>query len=679
MVSAAFRRRIRRAIANPVLQAALDANAQRRVDARTRALASLPDYEERRQRAAALRADTIARLDEHLARFIANAEANGIKVHRARDAAQAREIVLRIINQPQRARRDTKGELVALREAKQVAKSKSMVSEEIGLNEALEAADHRVVETDLGEYIVQLRGEKPSHIITPAVHLRRQEVAQLFHEKLGISYTEDVETLTAAARRELRQVFLNADVGVSGVNFGVVESGTLCIVTNEGNGRMVTTLPRVHVALMGMERIVPTMDDLALMLSLLPRSATGQKISVYTQFIQQPLPGQERHLVILDNRRSALRASTLNESLHCIRCGACLNACPVFREIGGHAYNSVYPGPIGSVISAGLFGPEHSELAYACSLCGACAEVCPVKIPLPDLLVRVRAGASPPGGEEESKALPRGLAWGLRLYRLAATRPRLYRAAQRMLSRLAPRDGYISAPAWTGWGLSKDFPAPARETFGEWWEEAGNKVSGNRVTGQPVAPSPGHPITPPPAPLTAQFTTELTALGGAVIPCAEESLAEEILRLLRGRDIETVMAWEQTHLPLNLLDSLREEGLRVAQARQPDVQAGITGALAAVADLGALLIPGGEGCPLSVSLLPPLHIAILHSKDILPNLESALRLPAVTQAPASVLIAGPSRTADIEMTLSIGVHGPGEVVIFLVDGDTPRSRPAQKA
>ena len=211
-----------------------------------------------------------------------------------------------------------------------------MVTEEIELNHALEAAGHRVVETDLGEYIVQLRGEKPAHIITPAVHLRRHEVGKLFQEKLGIPYTEDIPTLTNTARKVLREVFLTADVGITGVNFGVAETGTLCIVTNEGNGRMVTTLPPIYIALMGMERIVPTLDDLALMLSLLPRSATGQKLSVYTQLIHSPrradeMDGaRERHLIIIDNGRSRLQHSPLREALYCIRCGACLNACPSF-------------------------------------------------------------------------------------------------------------------------------------------------------------------------------------------------------------------------------------------------------------------------------------------------------------------------------------------------------------
>ena len=375
-----FHERIHSAILDQNLQAALDANAERRTSGRAAAFASLPDWPARRKKAHAVREQVIEHLPELLDQFIQNAQANGIIVHRARDAAEAVQIILQIAREI--------GKPDAL-----FAKSKSMVSEEIELNHALEAAGHRVVETDLGEYIVQLRGEKPAHIITPAVHLRRGDVGQLFHDRLGIPYTEDIPTLTNTARKVLREVFLTADIGLSGVNFGVASTGGFCIVTNEGNGRMVTTLPRVHIALMGMERLVPDFDDLALMLSLLPRSATGQKLSVYTQIIHRPLEGQQRHLVLLDNGRTRLRDSDLRESLYCIRCGACLNACPVFREIGGHGYGSVYPGPIGSVISAGLFGLEYAPLAQASTLCGACREACPVDINLPRLLTRVRAGA----------------------------------------------------------------------------------------------------------------------------------------------------------------------------------------------------------------------------------------------------------------------------------------------
>jgi L-lactate dehydrogenase complex protein LldF len=435
-----FRHRIRQSLADANLQAALDANAQRRRDGRLAAFASVPDYQERRLRAHAIKADVVAHLDEYLAQFITKVEANGIIIHRAKDADEAIRIFLQIANNlPQRTQSTQRGKeetFVPLRDLRGeeilVAKSKSMVSEEINLNHALETAGIRVVETDLGEYIVQLRGERPSHIITPAVHLRRGDVGKLFEEKLGLPYTEEIPVLTNTARKVLREVFLTADIGVSGVNFGVAETGTLCLVTNEGNGRMVTTLPPVHVALMGMERLVPTLDDLALFLSLLPRSATGQKLSVYTSLINAPLPNQTRHLIVLDNGRSALRASPLAESLYCIRCGACLNACPVFREIGGHAYGSIYPGPIGSVISSALVDAKFAYLSQASSLCGACREACPVDIDLPGMLLKIRAGEN---GKRDfpGVGLPAVVKLGLRLFRRAAASPRLFTFAQRTI------------------------------------------------------------------------------------------------------------------------------------------------------------------------------------------------------------------------------------------------------
>ncbi|MBU0512584.1 MAG: lactate utilization protein [Chloroflexi bacterium] len=524
-----FHTHIRTALANETLQAALDANAERRIRARIAAFASLPiDRETLRQRAHAVRSDVIANLDRYLDQFIDKVRGNGITVHRAADAEEARQIVIDITrNSPQKTPSKTKESFVplsVLSGRKLIAKAKTMVSEEIELNQALEAEGIKVVETDLGEYIVQLRGERPSHIITPAVHLRRQEVGQTFHEKLGIPYTDDIPTLTDAARVALRQTFLNADIGLSGVNFGVAETGSLCILTNEGNGRMVTTVPRVHIALMGMERLVPTLDDLALMLTLLPRSATGQKITVYTQLLHSPrregeLDGaKERHLIILDNGRSALRGSPLNDALMCIRCGACLNACPIFREIGGHAYvgdrgqSTPYPGPIGSVLSPGLFGlAEFGHLAQASTLCGACKEACPIDIDLPGMLLRVRAGMtvssvqcsvssvqcsvfsvqssvngqSAVSGQrsavgEPGIGLPKVLCWGLGMFTWVATNPWRFGLAQKLaaiFSRiLSPRATYMRLPAITGWGYSKDFPRPVVRPFRERFESTNQQV-----------------------------------------------------------------------------------------------------------------------------------------------------------------------------------------------------------
>ncbi len=675
-----FRNRIRRALENEVLQLALDANAERRRNSRQTAFVSLPDFEERRARDHAVKADVVAHLDDYLAQFIANAGKNGLIVHRAADADQAVQIVLEIVRestqrtQRDSTQRDTKESFVNLRGEKiLVAKSKSMVSEEINLNHALEAAGCRVVETDLGEYIVQLRGERPAHIITPAVHLRRQEVGQLFAEKLGIPYTEDIPTLTNTARKVLREVFLTADIGLSGVNFGVAETGSLCLVTNEGNGRMVTTLPPVHIALMGIERLVPTLDDLALFLSLLARSATGQKLSVYTSLIHAPLPHQTRHLILLDNGRSALRASPLAEALYCIRCGACLNACPVFRELGGHAYGSIYPGPIGSVISSALVEPQFDYLAQASSLCGACREVCPVDIDLPRLLLRVRAGQAPRRAsapeKKEGAGLPPVVRLGLRLFRLVASTPRLFAVFQTLgglLSRLySPRRAYMRLPAFTGWGYSKDFPRLAARPFRARWRtkngilESGTSGNGEMANGTVGNGTSLPPTHLPPADLLSRFSEELAALGGTVQRVSEKDLPAALTAFLRARGAERVAVDEFAARYVTDLPVCREP--------DPGLRFGVTGALCGIAETGSLLLLHGAGETLTASLTTEVHVALLRASDVLPTVAEALRRPEVRAAAAGVIVTGPSRTADIEMALTIGVHGPGELHVFVID------------
>ena len=376
-----------KAIQDPQLQDLLDRNADTRRLRRESALRQLPDAAELRGRAKAIRRETVSNLAVHLETFSKRLSENGIQLHRASDGEEAGQIVINIAKE---------------RGAKPVAKSKSMVTEEIGLNEALASAGIRAVETDLGEYIVQLRGEPPAHILTPALHLTKEQIAETFSRQLGEEVRPDVAEINRTARTRLREVFFNAPIGLTGVNFGVAETGTICLVTNEGNGRMVASLPPVHIAVMGIERLVPTLEDLAVMLRLLSRSATGQKITNYVSLINAPRRdtdpegAEERHVILVDNGRSALLGTPLAESLDCIRCGACLNACPVFREAGGHSYGSVYSGPIGSVVSPALFGmSEFGHLAKASSLCGACVDACPVGIDIPSMLLRVRAAAPP--------------------------------------------------------------------------------------------------------------------------------------------------------------------------------------------------------------------------------------------------------------------------------------------
>ena len=691
-----FRARICHSLANEPLQIALDANAERRVKGRIASFASLPDWKERRQQAHAIRAEVIEHLDEYLETFTSNAQNNGITVHRAKDATEAIQIFLRITKYVTR-NISSRSEAEWTQHETQnflVAKSKSMVSEEINLNHALEKENIRVVETDLGEYIVQLRNEKPSHIITPAVHLRRHEVGQLFHEKLGVPYTEDIPALTNIARKVLRDVFLTADIGVSGVNFGIAETGGICIVTNEGNGRMVTTLPPIHIALMGMERLVRNFDDLAIVLSLLPRSATGQKLSVYTQIIHKPLANQQRHIILLDNGRTKLRASTLKESLYCIRCGACLNSCPVFREIGGHAYESVYPGPIGSVISAGLFGSDFVPLAQASSLCGACKDACPVDIDLPKLLTRVRAGQIPVNSDQLSVS-GGGLSWMsktfLRMYSRLVTHPRLFAVSQRFAALgtrlVSPFSMMVRLPAFTGWGYSKDLPrfagSPFRERWGGISRQAGTNT-GKYVdtgTGRPVGTYTGKQVDTETGrevggdtgvqteersdagikSLASLFTDELVKVNGQITHTTAGKLTIEIIDLLKSRGIERI------HLEPNLLDeaALQQAGVAVSHAMDPGIRVGVTKALCGLADTGSILEADREGGKLHASLLTEIHIAVLHASDILPSLANAL--PLTRKSKSAVFITGPSRTGDIEMSHTIGVHGPGEVHVFLVD------------
>ena len=419
--------------------------------------------EETRDAARRIRLHTLANLDGYLEQFADAVAANGGTVHWAAGASEANETVVRIA-----------------REAgvKTAVKSKSMVTEEIELNHALAGSGIEVVETDLGEFIVQLAEDRPSHIIAPIMHKTRRDVGELFNRRLGIDYTDDPQTLNAAARSHLRRIFLQADMGISGVNFGVAESGSIVLVTNEGNGRLTMTAPRIHVAVMGMERIVPSFRDLAVMLELLARSATGQKLTSYTTIVTGPRrPGDpdgpdEFHVVVVDNGRSDILGRSTADALACIRCGACLNVCPVYRETGGHAYGTTYSGPIGAVLNPSLLSlNEYGDLAYASSLCGACLEACPVRIDLPLLLVEQRNRYAKAGLDH------RNLRRVIRLYAAAATRPAVFRALLRsggLFGRIPrSRDGWItSLPAMgKGWTAHRDFPRPDPRPFHRRWKD----------------------------------------------------------------------------------------------------------------------------------------------------------------------------------------------------------------
>lgn len=454
----------RRALADEHLQEVLADVTSRFRQGRATAFAAFPEGEALRDLARQVKARTIHQLDRHLERLADAFAERGGQVHFAANAEEARRIVVDLARQAN---------------ARLAVKSKSMTTEEIDLNAALMAAGVETVETDLGEYILQLAGESPAHIIAPAIHKTRADVTELFAEKLGSPRLTRHEELTQEARRHLRGKFRDADLGITGVNFAVAETGTLVVVENEGNARLTTTLPRVHVAIMGLEKVVPDWPSLAVFLEILARSATGQKMSSYVSVLTGPRrPGEqdgpeEVHLVILDNGRSRLLADpALREALYCIRCGACLNACPVYRRSGGHAYGWVYSGPIGAVIDPALLGYRRAApLPFASSLCGACREVCPVRIDLPRLLLEQRARVLSAGGGR----LRDGVA--VRTFARICSSPRLYRLASRLL-RLAARlrrRGEGWRPPFLAWGRERDLPPPPPATFLETWRRSGRE------------------------------------------------------------------------------------------------------------------------------------------------------------------------------------------------------------
>jgi L-lactate dehydrogenase complex protein LldF len=444
-----FRRVARRALEDAHTQAALDAATARLYGNRAQAWDELDDVEALREQAHEIRMRTIDDLDRHIADFTSALEARGGRVRRCATAEDATSYIVDVCRRT--------GAQVA-------AKSKSMASEEIRLNEALEGAGVKAVETDLGEYILQLAGEHPAHIVAPAIDKTAEDVAELFSRVEGRPVEAALEPLAQAARRQLREVFETADVGITGANFGVCETGTICLVTNEGNGRLVSSLPRVHVAILGMERLVPSLAELAVLLKLLARSGTGQRLTTYTTLITGPRRAgevdgpEELHVVVLDNGRSNLRRGRYREMLACIRCGACLNVCPVYRKAGGGAYGPVYSGPMGAVLAPLLVGIERApSLPHASSLCGACTAACPVKIPLHELLLDLRRDLVAEG------VAPRWERLAFTAWSLAWSRPWAYRLST-LLARLGAPLAPLAGPGRT-WSRGRSLPRFARRRY----------------------------------------------------------------------------------------------------------------------------------------------------------------------------------------------------------------------
>ncbi len=662
-----FREAVARALADGALRAAVRKTTEVLEARRAAAVVGYAGFDDLRTWGRDRKLAVSADLEGYAARFSARVEAAGGVVHRARDAAEARRIAV---------------DLARDRGVARAVKAKSMTAEEIGLNEALEAAGVAVTETDLGEFIIQLAGERPSHILAPAIHRSRAQVGALFAEALGASADLDVEGLVGVARRELRQRFLSAGIGITGANFAVAETGTVVLVTNEGNGRMVTTLPPVHLVVVGIDKLIPTLADLPGFLALLTRSASGQAISSYVSLTTGPRragdgegPG-ELHVILVDNGRSALARGPFREVLHCLHCGSCLNHCPVYRAVGGHAYGSVYAGPMGSVLSPLLWGPDaYPDLPHACTLCGRCAEVCPVRIPLPAYHRRLRERG--PGSRVGRAAAA------------AATSPVLYRAGLAgvralLRSGAAPLVPEPDAGAVRAWTRCRRLPEPEPGPgFRAWW--AGRRAPGGGRALEPEAMPPcgrgpggcERQPEPEPGPLVDRYTAAATAAGtevSAVVLGELGARLEGLVRELGARIVAAPSAGWPVELAEAARDALERAGCRVVapgpdgawdRAELASADLGVTWCPAFVAETGSLAFPSGPGAGTLASLLPPVHLAVGWADAGADDLAAVLGGAAL---PARlVLVTGPSRTGDIEGTLTAGVHGPGRVLHWLLD------------
>ncbi|MGO1119554.1 LutB/LldF family L-lactate oxidation iron-sulfur protein [Rhodovibrionaceae bacterium A322] len=464
--SHSFKYNATQALADPNLQRAMDKMRTGFVDRRLKATTALPEFEQLRDQARDIKNHTLDHLDLYLERYEAKVEENGGQVHWCATAEDARQAVLDICRSV---------------DAKTVTKGKSMITEEIALNDFLEKKGIEPVETDLGEYIIQLRKEAPSHIIAPAVHVSKEQVESDFrkhHTDLPDerSLTEG-EDLVDEARKMLRQRYFQADVGITGANFLIAETGSSVIVTNEGNGDLTQTLPKIHIVVASLEKVVPTLEDASTILRVLARSATGQEMSSYTTFStgprrkEDPDGPDQYHVILLDNGRSSMLGTEFQEMLRCIRCGACMNHCPVYQAVGGHSYGWVYPGPMGSVLTPSLIGvDEAGHLPNASTFCGRCEEVCPMRIPLPKMMRHWRER------EFERHLSPPTQRWGIKAWAFLAQRPQLYRWAtglpMTLLAKLGRKKGtFSSLPLAGGWTKHRQMPAPQGKTFQQLWRE----------------------------------------------------------------------------------------------------------------------------------------------------------------------------------------------------------------
>lgn len=668
------------------------------------------DWEGARRIASATKKAAVGRLHEHLMEFERNAAARGTQVHWARDTEEARAIILGII-------RDKK--------ARRIIKSKVMTSEEIHLNELLEREGFGVIESDLGEFIQQLKQEAPYHFVFPCMHLSREEISELFEDRIKSAPSNDPEELTMIARRWLRDKYIQADVGITGANFIVAETGMISITENEGNARLTGALPKTMISLVGIEKVVPKLADLALFLPMLATAGTGQGLTCYNtayggpRQTGEPDGPDEWHVVLLDNHRTALLADAeQRDALHCIRCGACLNVCPIFKNIGGLSYGTTYQGPIGSVITPHLRGlQDWKHLSGASSLCGACTATCPVKIDLHHHLLHNRRNAA-----REKPAPLEGLAW--RIFARSINQPLVYKAGARLARLGQPLHRLVAGTAldpMRAWTQSRTPPRLAAQTFKEWWRARGGAGARKPVSAAETAPcSARHPevSTVPHGTRTAggAITARDITLGRIrealrdvtqaapprvsraslreVMPAVDDPLAlftahaktlradffdlpDEVAARAKLQELAQTLGWKKIathhgrltdalvprHLPV--LDTTH--GYDVAEMESCD--AGITECDALIAQTGSVLLTARSGGGRALSVLPEHHVVLARRGQLLPDLTAAYdylhEFYGAAWPSLMTFITGPSRTGDIERILVLGAHGPKRLTILL--------------